>query len=101
MQEKLRNQSKVERAIHQEPAESAKVPAPGTDEDERQPPAAAGPRAAPAEHSRRSKVTPIDFRTLLPAGGAEPGMSGKRDATKKFYSIVYPCQLDEHLAFLL
>ena len=39
----------------------------------------------------RHRVTPRDFKSLLPGAGSEPGMSGKHDRTKKFVSIVYPC----------
>lgn len=55
-------------------------------------PAAPAARAARVELGRH-RVTPIDFKTLLPKSGKVSGMSGKYDATKKFFSVVYPCQL--------
>lgn len=44
--------------------------------------------------TQRHRVTPGDFKTLLPGEGSEPGMSGKHDRRKKFVSIVYPCPLN-------
>ena len=56
---------------------------------------ASSAHAAPATPAApRHRVTPGDFKLLLPREGAVAGMSGKHDRTKKFCSVVYPCSWD-------
>ena len=92
---KRKAKQKLDKIFHRDevppPPPDTQPPDPGPSEHPAEP-------AAPAERAARvelgpHRVTPIDFRTLLPKSGKVPGMSGKHDATKKFFSIVYPCQL--------
>ena len=53
----------------------------------------AGMRAAPAAGGSRRKVTPAEFKGLLPCGGAVPHIYGKHD--RKFFKVEYACASTE------
>ena len=91
LQEKRQQKLKVKKTIHQEDEPEPVVPDPPPDPSPPVGPSSsrAGPSAPVAQPPRertegqRQRVTPGDFRTLLPALGSEPGMSGKHDRAKK------------------
>ena len=92
-QEKRSRKAKLDRKIHQQ--EEPQPPAVPVSHPPSQPPEPAADRAERvAEHGPRRKVTPGNFRSLLPKGGDEPHMSGQHDRSKKTFKVVYPCHLD-------